>query len=264
MFDLHVHSHHSCDAHATMMSMAQAAHAAGLEGLAFTEHVEWLPGDEATGFLNCAAYFAELTALREQWEGRLEVLAGVEIGSTHLFPEETRAFLAARPWDYVLGSAHWVEGVPGWLPAGFADGIQAAYARYFRELVRLAREGEYDVLAHFDLVRRDSWAQLQQTLPLEQFAADIDAALQAVVARGKGLEINTSPLGNGLAEPCPGLYILRRYRALGGEVLVFGSDAHQTQRVGQHFEAARQLALAAGFTRLARYRERRRVGWIPL
>jgi len=113
-------------------------------------------------------------------------------------------------------------------------------------------------------VRRDSWAQLQQTLPLEGFAADIDAALQAVVARGKGLEINTSPLGNGLAEPCPGLYILRRYRALGGETLVFGSDAHQTPRVGQHFEEARQLALAAGFTRLARYRERQVVGWIPL
>ena len=87
---------------------------------------------------------------------------------------------------------------------------------------------------------------------------------QAVVARGKGLEINTSPLGNGLAEPCPGLYILRRYRALGGETLVFGSDAHQTPRVGQHFEEARQLALAAGFTRLARYRERQVVGWIPL
>ena len=59
--------------------------------------------------------------------------------------------------------------------------------------------------------------------------------------------------GQGSASPFPS-----------GEVLVFGSDAHQTRRVGQHFEAARQLALAAGFTRLARYRERRRVGWIPL
>lgn len=244
--------------------MARAAHKAGLQGLAFTEHLEWMPEDEATGFLNFGAYFAELHKLQAQWNGDLEVLAGVEIGSPHHFPEQTRATLAAWPWDYVLGSTHWAEDLPGWQPVAFEAGIEAAYERYFRELLRLARDGEFDVLAHFDLVRRDSWAQLQQILPLESFAATVDAVLEALVARGKGLEINTSALGMGLAEPCPGLAVLRRYRALGGEILACGSDAHQSKRVGQHFEHARQLALEAGFTRLAQFRERQIIGWISL
>jgi len=264
MIDYHVHSHHSCDAYSTMASIAEAAHRTGLQGFAFTDHLEWIPEDEATGFLNFEAYFAELRALQAQWNGTLEVLAGIEIGNPHLFSEQVRTALSAWPWDYVLGSTHWADNIPGWLPVAFDDGIEVAYERYFRELLILAREGEFDVMAHFDLVRRDSWAQLQQTLPIEDYAGVVDAVLESVIARGKGLEINTSPLSRGLAEPCPGLNVLRRYRALGGEILVFGSDAHQPERVGQHFEQARLLAKEAGFSHLAHYRERQIVGWEPL
>lgn len=264
MFDLHVHSHHSPDSRSTMESMAQAAREAGLQGLAFTEHLEWMPDDEATGFLDFGAYFEELHAVRAQQRENLEVLAGVELGSPHRFPEQARATLSAWLWDYVLGSAHWADGIPGWKTIAFDQGIEAAYQRYFHELVLLARNGAYDVLAHFDLVRRDSWGLLQEALPLKAFADDIRAALEAVVARGKGLEINTSAFGYGLTEPCPGLTILQQYRALGGEILVFGSDAHSPKRVAQHFELARQAALAAGFTRLAQFRGRQIVGWMPL
>ncbi len=244
--------------------MAKAAHRAGLQGFAFTDHLEWIPEDDATGFLNFEAYFAELRPLQAQWQGTLEVLAGIEIGNPHCFPEQVRTTLEVWPWDYVLGSTHWADDIPGWLPVAFEDGIEVAYDRYFREMLLLARDGEFDVLAHFDLVRRDSWAQLQQTLPIENYAAIVDAILESVIARGKGLEINTSPWSRGLDEPCPELYVLRRYRALGGEILVFGSDAHQSRRVGQHFEQARLLAKEAGFFRLAHYRERQIVNWIPL
>ena len=146
----------------------------------------------------------------------------------------------------------------------FEAGVAVAYARYFDELVALAQGGEYDVLAHFDLVRRDSWEVCRQVLPVEPHAEALHEALHAVVARGKGLEINTSAWSAGLDEPCPGLTILRWYRELGGEVLVFGSDAHYPERVGADFDRARDLALAAGFTRLARFERRRIVGWDTL
>ncbi len=67
-----------------------------------------------------------------------------------------------------------------------------------------------------------------------------------------------------MGEPLPNLTILRWYRALGGEVLVFGSDAHTPQRLADDFATARTLALAAGFTRLARFERRHIVGWIEL
>jgi histidinol-phosphatase (PHP family) len=247
-----------------MAAMARAAHAAGLAGVAFTDHVEWMPGDEATGILKSPAYFAELDELRARYNGEMQLLAGVEVGDSHRFPAETREIVSAWPWDYILGSIHWVDGQPGWEPEMFESGVAVAYARYFDELIALAQGGEYDVLAHFDLVRRDSWAVCRQVLPVEPYAEAIREALRAVVARGKGLEINTSAWSAGLDEPCPGLTILRWYRELGGEVLVFGSDAHRPERVGADFDRARDLALVVGFTRLARFERRRIVGWDAL
>lgn len=264
MLDTHTHSHHSPDAQASMAAMAEAAVAAGLAGLAFTDHVEWEPGDEATGYLQPAAYFAELEAIRVRDAGRLAVLAGAEFGSPHRFPTEAAALAAAYPWDFILGSLHWVDGEAGWLRGFFDLGLEAAYERYFYELTFLARTGEYDILSHLDIIRRDSQVLYQQVLPLEPFAELIRATLQAVVERGKGLEINTSAVSMGAAEPLPNLTVLRWYRELGGELLVFGSDAHTPERVGRHFALARELALAAGFTHLARFERRQVVDWIPL
>lgn len=264
MLDTHTHSHHSPDARAPMAAMAEAAVTAGLAGLAFTDHIEWEPGDEATGYLQPAAYFAEVEAVRSRYSGRLTVLAGAEFGSPHRFAAAATALAAAYPWDLILGSLHWVDGEAGWLRGFFELGLEAAYERYFYELAFLARTGEYDILAHLDIVRRDSQVLYRQVLPLEPFAEPIRAALQAVVERGKGLEINTSALAYGGSELLPNLTVLRWYRELGGEFLVFGSDAHTPERVGQHFTLARELALAAGFTRLARFERRQVVDWIPL
>ncbi len=81
--------------------------------------------------------------------------------------------------------------------------------------------------------------------------------------RGKGLEINTSPLRRGQPEPCPSPEILRWYRELGGEILTFGSDAHTVGDVGADFDVALAIAQAAGFDRLATF-ERRQVRWLKM
>ncbi len=264
LFDTHVHSQFSFDTHTSMREQAQRALALGLAGLAFTDHVEWYPDDEAYHFLNPAAYFAELEALRAQTNGRLTLLAGLEVGNPQRFLAETRALLSAWPWDFVLGSAHWVGDQRGWVKAFFAESPEVAYRRYFAELLDLARHGDFDILAHLDIVRRDDWELHRRALPVETFADEIRNVLQALIERGKGLEINTSGLAKGMGEPLPNVLILRWYRELGGDILVFGSDAHTPQRIAADFASARALALEAGFKRLARFAGRRIVGWIPL
>lgn len=263
-FDFHLHSRHSSDADGSPSEMADAAQRAGLTGVAFTEHVEWWPTDEACGYLQPQPYYAEMAALRARQAETLQLRIGLELGNPHTFAAEARALLDLAPWDYVLGSLHWPQGVPGWEPVAFAEGLEVAYRRYFQGLVSLAEKGVYDVLAHLDLVRRDSWNICRQVLPVEPYAPLIRKTLRAVVERGKGLEINTSALAAGLPEPCPGLTILRWYRELGGEILVLGSDAHHPAAVGQYFDQAQALAVAAGFERLACFQGRRVVDWLPL
>ena len=266
MIDTHTHSTFSPDATASMAEMAAAAERIGLAGLAFTDHVEWVPEDEAYEFMAPDAYFKELTALREHYAGRFTLLSGAELGNPHEFPAEAKAFVHAHPWDIVLGSIHWLDHKPGWYASTYKNmgGLDAAYEQYFIDLATLVEHGEFDVLAHFDMVRRDSWALFEEVLPLDPYAEQIRVILRRLIERGKGLEINTSGLRKGMTTPQPDLTVLTWYRELGGELLVFGSDAHRPEEIAQPFDQARELALAAGFTRLARYERRQVVGWIVL
>ena len=120
MIDTHVHSHHSPDARGTMLSLAQAAQSRGLNGIVFTEHGEWYPGDEAYGYLDLDAYFAEINEACTHFITQagcgeaFALLSGIELGNPHEFPEQVAALLAGYPFDMVIGSVQWIDNLPGW------------------------------------------------------------------------------------------------------------------------------------------------------
>jgi histidinol-phosphatase (PHP family) len=247
-----------------MAALAQVAQTIGLDGIVFTEHGEWYPEDEAYGYLDMEAYFEELKAVRASLPRGFSVFAGIELGNPHDFPNLLPAFLATWPFDLVIGSVHWLNTKPGWYAETFKPGLGPTYRRYFQELITMAEKADFDVVGHLDLVRRDSWELFHQVLELAPYREMIDHALRCVIERGKGIEVNTSALRKGLSSPVPDLEVLRRYRELGGEILVFGSDGHQPEHVGYGFDSARDLALAAGFNRIARFEQRSVAGWIDL
>jgi len=147
-----------------------------------------------------------------------------------------------------------------WKEPFFEPPLHQAYEAYFRQVARLAAEGNFDVLGHLDLVKRDARKFGKAYDGPEPYAEMIRTALRSLVERGKGIEINTSPLRRGQPEPCPSLEVLRWYRELGGEILTFGSDAHTPDAIGSHFDVALEMARVAGFTRLATF-ERRQIHW---
>ena len=187
----------------------------------------------------------------------MTIRAGLEVGEPHLFAAQARAVLAAGEFDFVLGSAHYADGMQvAWKEPYFEQPLRQAYAAYFRQVVRLAARGISTCWA------TSTWSSATPaSLAIaydgpEPYADMIRAALRSLVERGKGLELNTSPLRMGQPEPCPSLQVLRWYRELGGEILTFGSDAHQPEAIGSCFDAALEIARAAGFTRLATFEKR--------
>lgn len=261
--DYHIHTRFSCDSETDMAAACEAAIARGLREIAFTDHADFGPVDPPHYF-RPAEYLAEIERCRALYGDRLTIRAGVEMGEPHIFSLEEQAVLAQGDFDFVLGSAHYADGMQAaWKPEFFEQPLRQAYRAYFRQVVRLAAEGDFDVLAHLDLVKRDAH---KFGLPYDgpkPYAEMIRAALRSIVERGKGIEINTSPLRRGQPEPCPSPEILRWYRELGGEILTFGSDSHVPSGIGGRFDAALDMARAAGFTRLARF-EKRRLAWTAL
>jgi histidinol-phosphatase (PHP family) len=261
--DYHIHTKFSVDSEANMEAACQSAIARGLSEIAFTDHLDFGP-DDSSGYFRAAGYLAAIERCRERYDGRLVVRAGVEVGEPHLFAAEASAVVANGDFDIVLGSAHYAHGMQAaWLEDFFEQPLRQAYEAYFRQVVDLSAEGDFDVLAHLDLVKRDARRFGKPYDGPEPYADMIRAALQSLVKRGKGIELNTSPLRRGQPEPCPSPQILRWYRELGGEILTLGSDAHSSSGVGAHIDVAMGMAKAAGFKYLATF-SRRQFDWIEM
>jgi histidinol-phosphatase (PHP family) len=261
--DYHVHTSFSCDSEGAMDAACEAAVAQGLQEIAFTDHLDFGPNDSKDYFRR-DAYLASIARCRKHYGDRLTIRAGVEIGEPHLFAEQVAAVVDDAPFDIVLGSAHYGDGMrAAWEPAYFERPLREAYEAYFRQVVALAAEGAFDVLAHIDLVKRDARKFGKAYDGPGPYADMIRAALRSLVERGKGLELNTSPLRRGQPAPCPSMEILRWYRELGGEILTIGSDAHTADAVGADFDVALAMAKAAGFDRLATF-ENRQIDWIRI
>ena len=62
-------------------------------------------------------------------------------------------------------------------------------------------------------------------------------------------EINTAGLRRDEAEAYPAWEILERYRALGGELVSIGSDAHRSVDIGHGFPEVAERLRAIGFVR---------------
>ena len=261
--DYHMHTRFSSDGQATPRDMCEAAIQSGLQEICFTEHVDWVPWDETREYFNPAAYVPAAEECRSEQSDRLSVRIGLEISEPHLAALEIKTLLAAWPFDFVLGSAHWIDQSGLSMPEIYrTHPVAYAEGEYFLRVLELAEQGEFDSLGHLDLVRRYRPKELGPFDP--RVHADlIRAILRTLVQRDKAFEINTSPLRRGLDSTCPDLTVLRWYRELGGTQLTVGSDAHRPDQVGTGFDVALDMLKAAGFSRLVTFAGRR-PAWVAL
>jgi len=263
--DYHVHTEASCDCQATMVEMGRSAVQRGIAEIAFTDHFDPKPEDLCYGYYRPERYFAALEAARREFAPQgLTIRAGVELGEYHLFHADMAPVLAAWPYDFVLGSLHWVGDQIVFDEGYFrAHGPHDSFARYFTELERLARFGGFDVLSHPDVVKRVGYGAVGG-FDICQWEDLVRPVWRACIENGIGIEINTSSLRSSVGEVHPVPASLCWYRAMGGEILTIGSDSHRPGHVGAGLEVALDVARAAGFTRLASFEGRRIARWIAI
>ena len=83
--DFHMHTEYSTDSSADVRSMLEASVARGLKTVCVTDHLDMdYPPDEELGDaafqLDIETYFADLTGLKEEYGGTLDIRIGVELG----------------------------------------------------------------------------------------------------------------------------------------------------------------------------------------
>jgi histidinol-phosphatase (PHP family) len=238
-----------------------AAEAAGIEELGVSEHVYrfrqaldlwrhplWL--ESAVDDLDAYCEFVRTTPLR----------LGVECDHIPGAEERIAALLAARDFDYVVGSVHFIgegdaavdhEGFDVWEGDGDADEI---WRRYFEMVAACARSGLYDILAHPDLVK--VWGR-GRPLPDRDPRAFYEPAVEAIAESGIAVEISTA----GLRKPVGELYPSRAFAEMcveAGASFALSSDAHLPEQVGFEYDRALELLDQIGVGEICVFEQRQR------
>lgn len=263
--DYHSHSLVSFDGTFSMADMARAAVSAGLSQLCVTDHCDFLDQDglpvRTYDWGKALSQFDEAAPFhsREGFSLRL----GLELGMPHLDLEAAERICAQPRLDFVLGSVHNHSPERGGTDFYYADYSTAAVCRealddYLTSLTLLAESCFYDVLAHIIYPLR-YMKPADGPVTLEGYEDRLDTLLRTAIGRGKGIEVNTW-CGRTLADWLP---LLKRYRALGGEIVTVGSDAHTPDNVGKGISQAFDLLREAGFRYVTVFR-RRKPEFVPI
>lgn len=264
MFDCHVHSSFSFDSDMTADIACETAISKGLDGIAFTDHLDYdFPGFDDEFMIDFDLYDRAMNKLKHQYSSRLKIIKGIEVGIQPHVIERTLNTIKKYDFDYILGSIHIINGKDPY-KAGYYTGKtkKEAYEEYLKEIVYMVRNFKnYDCIGHFDYITRCACYN-DRSLRYNDFCEYIDELFKLVVGSGKGIEINTGSYrdrNTGMPEVEFDIKILKRYRELGGEIVCVGSDAHSPHHIGHKFSIFRNILLEAGFSHTAYFEERKPV-----
>jgi histidinol-phosphatase (PHP family) len=253
--DYHIHTDFSCDSDATMIEMCRSAIEKGIPEIGFSEHFDLMPQEECRNYLQVDAFWEDLLECRRAFRGSLIIRAGVELGEPHHFKDEVADLLNQYPWDYSLASMHWVGSGNIFYPEFFEQPAEQVYRPYFLELARMAAEAEFDVVAHFDMVKRRGFDAYGVFDPCD-YENEIRNVLKTLAEKDRALEVNTATLRRPVKELCPGVTILKWFKEAGGKWITLGSDAHRPDQVGYGLLQALAMLRSAGFEYLAGFEAR--------
>lgn len=260
--DIHMHTPLCKHALGRPLEYVRVAALKGIPEICFTDHAP-APGGYDPDSRMSLEQFPDYQAMVEEAvrAGSVTVRFGIEAD----YYADSAAFLETwldqQTFDLVLGSVHclgdWGFDNEKYIDTWKRADVVSVWRDYFSLIGELADTRLYDVVGHVDLPKKFGYRV--PDLVLKELA---QPALDKIAAAGMAIELNTA----GLRKPVREIYPSRLLLELAYDrdiPIAFGSDAHTPGDVGADFDQAIALARAVGYTRSARYRQRRRT-LVPL
>lgn len=250
--DYHVHTMFSVDSEAKPEEYLTSAKDKGVDLLCFTEHVDFNPNDDGFGYYRPEKFFEKMNSLKkEAAASSVKVMTGIEFSEPHLYAEELKKLTGSYPYDFVIGSIHFVGDLFPCHEVRKRYSTKEFFTMYWKEVLAAVTAGGFDCLGHIDFPKR-----YYQELYYSE--TEMKEVMERLVDREIILEINTSSLRKGLTETMPGKEMLSLYQRAGGRFVTIGSDAHTAGDLSADNEAGKQLIRELGLTEVI-FKERRRI-----
>jgi histidinol-phosphatase (PHP family) len=201
-----------------------------------------------------AEYCADVNAAREKWAGKLSVYLGLEADYIEGAASPARWDKEKYGLDYIIGSVHYIPTPKGALLE--VDGSREAFRElvyghflgdapeiarvYFGCVEKMAREGGFDILGHFDSVKKNNFGNVFFSFDdpvCRKAVADAAAfVVQAQKTGGFAVEVNTGAIARGTyPDTYPSAAVLRM---LAGVPFIITADAHHPTHLGMGYGKA--------------------------
>ena len=246
--DFHIHSVLSGDARSANEDNVKSAIEKGCKYIALTEHcnLDFIKRGYPIGTTDLDLYDGEYKRLKEKYQGQIEIAYGIEMGYD---PEVSNGYIEnikKYGYDYIINSIHLINGVDSYWQTFFNGRAQKeAYAEYLGAVYEsLSAPYRFDSIGHFGYVTRTSPYPSR-----DMFAGNeelVGTILKKMIEKGVLLELNTNL--KDAPPPCmPQKEIVQFYKRLGGELVIFGSDAHHCDNICHARQQVMSLLKECGF-----------------
>ena len=177
-------------------------------------------------------------------------------------PEIAEKIVTDKRLDMIIASVHQIRDEKDFYFINYrtmtADEIDSLLEKYFTEIYEVCKWGKFDVLGHLGYpVRYISASGI--SVNIDKFDDIIFESFRELAQNGKGIEINSSGIRQGIGHCFPSEKYVKMFRDIGGEIVSVGSDAHTPNDIGRDVEIAIKSAYGAGFENLCFFRDRKPV-----
>jgi len=255
--DYHMHTYLCGHADGRPQEYAQQACDRGLKEIGFADHAPLVTHREPSitmDFDQLPEYKRMVEEVQSEFKNRLTIKLAIEADFIPGYEEKTREILDMFPYDYVIGSVHYLNGWQFDNPVFMSEwdtlDVNEVYIRYHEHLRMSAESRLFDIMAHVDLVKKFGHRTSSD------LSDEIKKTAEVFKQTGVAIEINTSGLRKPAKEIYPSLEDLKVYSDI-GVAITFGSDAHGPEDVGRDFDKALQLARAAGYKEYVLFKHRK-------
>jgi len=254
--DYHIHTRLCNHAEGEMEEYIERAIALGLTEIGFSDHMPVMPEPHlCMSFDDLPVYVSRVLELRDRYKDNITIKLGGEMDIVHERLDEIRDIIAQYPFDYIIGSLHYLDGWP-FDQAQYSDvfekeDVYTLYERYFDAVIRAAETRVYDTVGHIDVIKCMGYRPDRDLSDLYERTA------QTLKTHDLVFEINTSGFDKPAAEQYPSAEFMKILRSHEVPVTT-GSDSHKPEHVGRYFTRALNLLEECGFTSVTSFTRRQR------
>ncbi|HOO70511.1 MAG TPA: histidinol-phosphatase HisJ family protein [Spirochaetota bacterium] len=257
MVNYHIHTPRCGHASGAPEEYIEGAIKAGLREIGFSDHAP-IPLPMREGITmepgETESYLAEIITLKDRYKNKIAVRVGFEVDYP-LFDTFDRSYLSDGRIDYLTGSCHFIKGWafdhPDQIDGFKKRNINDIYTDYYSSVEDLARSGMFNIVGHFDLIKKFGHR------PTADFAQTIHTIALILARNSTAAEINTSGLLKPVAEMYPSEKILGIFFENNVPVTI-GTDAHEPGNVAYKINEAVALLKKTGYRKISTFQGRRR------